>query len=149
MTDLKGLINQFCAIKREIGSEALVSPSLNIDMGWKDDRPCYVSVYPDGVCGNTPSFYVFADTWEELLSNVISEWKERTVEFNKKTVREMALAIIRITADLGSCSDASLRANKFTNDQIEFLSAAAIEDANNIASNGPFAIVAASKSNER
>lgn len=146
--DLSQAVEQFRAIKKEIGAEALVSAQINVDMTWRDDRPVFASVYPDGVCGNTPYFYVFANDWDELISNLRSEWRDRQVEFHKKTVREMALAIIRITAELGACTDAALRGAKFTNEQIERLSAAAVEDADRIAGNGPFSVIAAAKPNE-
>lgn len=146
--ELAQVIEELKNLKADIGEECYLSASLNIDMGWRSEEPVYLNIYPMGIIGTVPSFNVFADTWENLVAAAKAEWQTRCAEFNKKTVREMALAIIRITAELGHCTDAALRGAKFSNNQIKQFSQAATEDANQIASNGPFSIIAADKSNE-
>jgi len=59
----------------------------------------------------------------------------------------MALAIIRITADTGGCSDAALRADGFDDAEIARLGGDAVGTADAVASNGPFSIVAVAQSN--
>ena len=105
-----------------------------------------IRVYPAGL-GRDSALRVQATDWDGALTAMREKWAERSDEYRRKTVRKMALEIIRITAELGECTDAALRAGEFTPEEVAQLGAEAIADANAIASNGPFAIVAAAKAN--
>jgi len=108
--------------------------------------PCEGTLYADGICKDR-SFSVKADSWPALFVAMRETWAARSDEVRRRTVRQMALEIIRLTAEFGECTDAALRAEKFTAEQITRYSAAAIKDANEMAGNGPFAIRSLENSN--
>lgn len=60
---------------------------------------------------------------------------------SRETIRKMALAIIDVTADTNACTSAALRLKWFSDLDIERYADAACEEANRLASNGPFSIV--------
>ena len=105
-----------------------------------------LSIYPDGISRDS-ALYVQASDWDGALTAMREQWAARRDEYRRKTIRKMALEIIRITAELGECTDAALRAGEFTPEEVVQFGAEAIADANTIASNGPFAIVPAAKAN--
>lgn len=105
------------------------------------DPPVRISIYPSGILDRArDSFSVYADDWQEGFDLARARWSDMSQEFDRRAVRSMALAIIRITADMGACSDAALRADGFAQAEIDRHGAAACADADAIAGNGPFAI---------
>lgn len=121
------------ALAKEIGPNAHVSLDVNTDHeaavvgfcrpSWKGD---YIIVY--------------ADDWTGAMDQLRAKWAEISADVHRQAIRKMALEIIRITADIGSCHDAALRDAGFSNDEIERYGGDACDDANRIASNGPFSI---------
>jgi hypothetical protein len=102
-------------------------------------------VCPDGITQKA-QFWAYADTFRELLSNCEAKWAEHSDLHAKNLIRRMALKIIEITADIGECSDAALRA-EFSRADVERYGDRACEHATEIASNGPFSIVRTSGAN--
>lgn len=131
----------FNVLAKEIGPKCLLSVYVGISFA---DKPLYVSVQPKGYSAGgkaEETFSVQADTWADLIAEVRTEWAKRSDNSRAQTIRDMALAIIRITADLGQCTDAALRA-EFDPTDVERYGAEAIISADEMASNGPFSIVA-------
>lgn len=128
----------FREFERTVGPEAWISVSLTHDVSYADGS-LSCSVYPTGVT-HRMAFQVFADDFPSLLDKAQEKWREHGVEFRRQSVRKMALAIIRITADVGHCTDAALR-TEFTAAEVAAFSADAVKDANVIADKGPFEIV--------
>lgn len=88
-----------------------------------------------------------ADDFATLYDEFVKAWREREVEHTTKTVSAMALEIIRLTDELGECSDAALRASNFSTLEIQRHGAAACEAAERMALKGPFRISLAAKAN--
>lgn len=135
---------EFRKFSDSIGKSAWVSVSLTHDISIADGAfSC--AVYPKGVTRNQ-AFMVFADDLSALLDKALAKWAEHAAEYRRQMVRKMALAVIRITAECGQCTDAALR-QQFAEEDVEALSADAVTDANTIAGNGPFSVVALPRGN--
>jgi hypothetical protein len=123
----------------EAGRKAEVFTSVN------DSGKCFrARLYANGICGSTDmDFSVEGDTLAELLCKLQEKWAQYSATHRARTTRKMALAIIRLTAELGECTDAALRnCGEFDHTQVTDLGEAACNDANEIAGKGPFTIVA-------
>lgn len=136
----------------EIGPKAEVCASID-----EDDHPLVVrcSIYPlglaspearrgGGVVGNL--YGIGGDDFPEALKALRKEWSKHADLHRAQIIKALALAIIRITAEFGSCSDAALRQD-FDPGSIERYGEDACAEANRMASAGPFAILRAAKSN--
>jgi hypothetical protein len=111
-----------------------------------DNGPLYyVTFYPRGIVGSSSReegyLRIDGDTFGELFRKLSEAWSEYEGRHRGQTIRKMALAIIRITAELGECTDAALRASgEFDPGQIRAYGEQACADANEIAGKGPFKI---------
>lgn len=107
----------------------------------------HVSFYPQGIARSSIRsddnyLRVEGDTFSELYQKLTDGWAEYEARYKTQTIRKMALAIIRITADLGECTDAALRnCGEFDSAQVARYGAQACADANEIADKGPFSII--------
>lgn len=124
------------AMQREIGERCRIWASINER---SDEMALGGSIYTNWPNGDVV-LRVNADDWGALLDKLRTGWAAHQVEYRRKTIRNMALEIIRITADQGACTDAALRGFHFTAAQVAELGAEACADADAMASNGPFAI---------
>lgn len=118
----------FTKIETEIYSKKLYSASL----------------YPLGISSRSDDGHlrVQAETIDELWSEIQTKWAAHLARHRRHVTRRMALAIIRITAELGECTDAALRnCGEFDDAQVRAYGEAACVDANEIAGKGPFSIV--------
>jgi hypothetical protein len=106
-----------------------------------------LSIYPKGIARGGETIWVKADTWRDLIAKGEAAWAERSDLHAANTTRDMALAIIRITADQGECTDAALRAEFDAVDVARF-GERACERATEMAANGPFSIVKLSGAND-
>lgn len=133
------------ALRTEIGPRAEIYTSVN------DKGPTYcANVYCKGLTQSRGEmeFRVEANTFRDLLAGLQGKWSEHSDVHAQRTVRKMALAIIRITAELGECTDAALRnCGEFDPGQVRRFGAAACADANEIAGKGPFSIVVMGSAN--
>lgn len=82
---------------------------------------------------------------EKMLQGLEAKWQTEAEKRGGRIVEEMALEIIRLTAEFGSCTDASLRA-KYGGHVAKFADLA-VSRANEMASNGPFSIETVARSN--
>ena len=132
------------ALAKKVGPRAEVFVSLTT--GYREDA-LSATVYSDGIGGHIGAiFSVTADDFDELSHQLTMKWFDYEDTHRARMVREIALAIIRITADQGSCSDAALRVD-FDLDDIAKYGEAACADANEIADRGPFAIIKTATAN--
>lgn len=122
------------AFAEKIGGIPYVSLDITLH-----DKPVTAHVYPEGII-NQCALRITAMTFEGALSELETRWAEQAAKHRASKVRRMALKIIEATAERGHCGDMQLRDAGFTQDEIKALGGDACEDANQIASNGPFAI---------
>ena len=128
---------ELVALKAEMGSRANASASIDASPH-RGRQNIFLHAYPHGYAGKSIS--VWADDWADGLRQLRAIWEEAAERLRAEHVRKMALAIIRITAEQGVCTNAALRADEFNDDDVERYGTAAVEDANGIAANGPFSI---------
>lgn len=133
----------FRALAAAMGSKAYFSASLR----GEDATLLMAGLYPKGITGRE-CFYVYADTWADLVAKARGAWAEKSGVYTATTMRAMALKIIEITADIGECTDAALRAT-FGADEVERFADAAAEQANALAAGGPFSVTITTGANAR
>jgi hypothetical protein len=125
------------AFEKTIGPRASISVFL-----LHNGEPLCCAVHATGNYSKGAEFSVKAETFAELLDAVKVKWSEYEEAHRTRTIRKMALAIIRITAELGECTDAALRnCGELDPGQINAYGEQACTDANDIAGKGPFSIV--------
>lgn len=136
-------LTAFRALAREIGPKCEIFPGLNV---YSTEGALYTSVRADGLLGKA-HFSVTADSYRETIQKIEAEWASKADTHAAKTVREMALAIISITADVGECTDAALRAQFDAADVIRY-GKRACDEATEIAGLGPFSITTLGGAND-
>lgn len=127
------------ALAKSIGARAQIWTCMN-DAG----KLFHVALYATGIGGTRSEmdFRIEGDTFDELYALTAATWAEYEEAHRIRTIRKMALAIIRITAELGECTDAALRnCGEFDPSQIKAYGEQACLDANDIAGRGPFSII--------
>lgn len=129
----------FQDFQKSVGQEAHVSLFMNVDYFYRE-KAIGVFLYPLGMTHKRGHVRADGDTFEEALDAIKAVWADAGDRYRAERIRKMALAIIRITAEQGACTDAALRADEFTDDEVGRYSEDAVADANAIASNGPFSI---------
>lgn len=132
----------------EVGPRAYCSVSISTS---SDSRGSVMGVcYPDGMGydKNRPQFYVYADTFRDVVAKLTEGWCERSEIYRADTIKKMAVTIITITYDIGECSDNALRGSGFDASEVKRFSAAACELANTMAERGPFTVLTLDNSNE-
>lgn len=139
-------IAEMAELMREMHRDAYASAGLNLSAHFKSRGLLQAHVSPLGVTARD-SFFVFGNTWRELIANVRDEWTKRADLTAANTIRAMALKIIAITADRGECTDSALRADFDSRDVLRYAEAAA-EQANELAAGGPFTVVKMSGAND-
>jgi hypothetical protein len=132
----------------EVGSSAHLHVTINNVTGWGSDTNLSATVYPKGLTGvgSREQFDARADTYRELLAALREAWASRADAYAATTLRAMALKIIEITADIGECTDAALRAD-FDAKDVERFAAIAADTANTLAAGGPFEVIVTSGAN--
>jgi hypothetical protein len=132
----------FEAFENSIGSKCDTHVTINRHAG----SLLSAQVYPLGILGKV-TLYAKADTFRDLLAACEAKWAAHSDVHAANTIREMALAIIAITADQGECTDAALRA-RFDAADVRRFGDAACAQATEMASNGPFSIVVLAGAND-
>lgn len=134
---------ELAAIVKEVGPSADVYAMISTG----GSKPIHVSLYPTGMGVDRRAFMLQVETFEEALTATRAKWAEQKEEHERQLVRRMALRIIEITALTGECTDAALRGDKFSTEEVARYGERACADANDIAGRGPFAIVKLGQSN--
>lgn len=137
----------FEAFAASVGPKAEWSARLNSFRRVTDANFLGASIWPKGIGTGSTCLSVEAANYNDLLAALEAAWAEHSDLYAANTIREMALAIISITADLGECTDAALRA-KFDGADVTRYGDRACEAATEMASNGPFSIVKLSGAND-
>lgn len=134
----------FLGFAKTVGSKCQVFVRLNHSA----DGPLLTAViYPKSIGSNAVQLDIKGETYRELLAVCEAKWAEHSDLHAVNVIRELALAIIAITADLGECTDAALRA-KFDAADVTRYGDRACEQATAMASNGPFSIVKLAGAND-
>jgi hypothetical protein len=138
----------FREFQSDVGPSAAVSISVNTGRHNPSRANLTATVWPDGV-GSLKNNTIRADgdTYAELFDAIKAEWDKQKDAHGAKTIREMALKIISITADDGACSEFSL-CKAFSAGEVKTYGDRACEEATRIAGNGPFSIVRAASESE-
>lgn len=131
------------AFGKSAGPKAHITAILSTYSG---EAPLRLVMYPRGIASDE-SLNISVVNWTDAVPALTAAWDERRATYDRDATRRMALAIIRITADTGGCSDAALRADGFDDAEIARLGGDAVGTADAVASNGPFSIVAVAQSN--
>lgn len=131
------------ALVNEIGAKAEFYVSLN----GHSRRLLGLQLYPHGLCGGV-TLHSEADTLRDLVEAGRAKWAEHADLHGENAIRDMALAIIRITHARGECTDAALRA-EFDSADIARFAEQACERANEMAAGGPFSIARLAGANDR
>lgn len=124
------------ALIKEMGPGATLSVEVHSRRG---AQPIWAFAQPLGYSKDAPTISLYADDWAEAIEGVRAAWAEMSERVHAETIKKMALAIIRITAEQGECTDAALR-TEFDLTDCERYGEAACEKANEMAANGPFSI---------
>lgn len=99
------------------------------------------SVYPVGVTGSSVCLHTrSAESWEGVISEMRLRWEDHRDLHASNATKGMALAIIRLTAENGECTDGALRC-EFVQQEIDRYGDAAAALATEMGGNGPFEIV--------
>ena len=130
------------AFRKEVGPRAEVWAQISCTNYDSDDNKGVFSgsIYPEGISNNRGYLNIHGDDFDSLLSAMKTGWDKQKDIHRARTIRKMALEIIKTTADLSECTDASLRSAGFTPEEITAYGVSACEDANTIAGKGPFKI---------
>ena len=105
--------------------------------------------YPLGLLrmDDMKSIYERGDDARSVLANLRQSTFEALRAAGDLIIRKMAEAIIRITYDCGECTDAALRGAQFSQEEIGEYGSKACILASEMASKGPFEIVAMTGAN--
>lgn len=126
------------ALREEVGPKSYVNFSVVAD----ERGESYLSLYVRGIAQGCDIFE-YGTSFEECLEKVTARWREIEANYRADAIKRMALTIIRLTAELGECSDAALLAEfDFDATEVSNYGREACELANSMAANGPFKIVA-------
>lgn len=131
------------ALAEKVGPQAYAS--LNI-------TPHRISgcVYTKGIGADNDDVAAFSvravgDDPAVIISELEAKWLAERESRAGRTIEQMALSIIRLTAEFGECTDAALRAEY--GPLVAELSEAATKHANSMAANGPFSVTVTAAAN--
>jgi hypothetical protein len=119
---------------------ALVSPSayvsLNVATSTKD---AYLGIYPSGM--SAPDYHHFrGETWQQALDSAYVWARDYGAVHRATVIRTMALAIIDLTDEYGTCSAGLLAGRKFAHADITSFAKAACARASEMTGNTPFVV---------
>ncbi|MEY9806938.1 hypothetical protein [Bradyrhizobium elkanii] len=121
-----------------VGLKAEIFTSIET-LAWKK-KPYSASLYAHGITNSHRGYlHVEGDTLAEVWSALQEKWAEHRDQHRIEVTRKMALAIIRLTTELGECTDAALR-SEFDPAEIKSYGDDACAEANAMAGRGPFSI---------
>lgn len=144
--DAPAIKSRLTALRTKIGPNADLSVRIDADQ-WRpaDGGEVVATAYPYGITKSQP-LCAQGHSFAEAISNLEALWEKHSAEHRVQTTRAIALAIIRITSELGRCTDAALRA-EFDPGAVKRWGDDACKMADDMAGRGPFKIVKAAKAN--
>lgn len=121
----------------EVGPNALAT----VYLAHGDYMSAYssASLHPEGTLGKVTLNVKFTQ-WSEIIPGLREAWEEHRELHASNKIKSMALAVIRLTAEQGECSDSALRC-EFSQQEIDRYGDRAAELATEMGGNGPFEIV--------
>jgi hypothetical protein len=129
---------KLAALKKSVNSNAYVS----FHVIAREGGDCYldISLYPDGLLGNSQAIHGHGDSFDACLADLENQWIVKSAQHAESCIQKMAHEIIDITHRTGSCTNLVLGAT-FSAEEIERHGAAAVARANEMSAKGPFEIV--------
>lgn len=137
MMKLRQIQEAICELKNEIGPACYIS--ISMDPTGFGGKFLHAALWPFGICIDEGYLFFGADSFEGALSQLREGWNEYRQQHHQQLLCKMATAIIRLTYELGECTDAALRL-EFDNAQIASIGEEACELANTMGAKGPFSI---------
>ena len=126
-------------LQRALGPKSWVSFSVSHDnLGGKAPT---MLLYPAGICNIAGSAHLNSPNFPALFAAAEAWIKDRSVVDREKSIRKLALAIIGITDEHGTCTSRLLRGQGFAADEIAALHEAACERAGEMCLGAPFRVV--------
>lgn len=122
-------------LEAEIGPHAAVTAFVAKFM-----RGTYLNIKPLPWPSETTFSTGACEEWQEAFDTARALWAEKATLHSQNVIRDISLAIVRLTYDNGECTNAALRA-EFDDGDIARYGDAAIERANAMAEGAPFSIV--------
>jgi hypothetical protein len=132
-------------LKRDIGPAAEIYVTLSTFAG--GEKPLRAQIVAGGLGQRDPNFSCFGSDLGQVVAEMRTGWDGFQAEHARRMTADMALEIIRITDEQGSCTDAALRGSKFSVGDVLRFGPAACAKANEMAGRGPFAIVSIAGAN--
>ena len=130
---------ELIALAAEIGPKAYLSVSVSV--GEYCGPTVTGAVYPNGMGVGTVSLHTHkSESWADAVAEMRAAWEAHRDLHASNTTKGMALAIIRLTAENGECTDGALRC-EFNQQDIDRYGDAAATLATEMGGNGPFEIV--------
>jgi len=126
---------------KEIASEVGPNALATVYLAEGDYMRGYASasLHPEGTLGAVTLNVKFTE-WSEIIPGLRAAWEEHRDLHSSNKIKSMALAVIRLTAEQGECSDSALRC-EFTQQEIDQYGDRAAALATEMGGNGPFEIV--------
>ena len=129
---------------RDLAAEVGPKAEAYVHIGGGSPQVCAV-LNPDGILGKV-RLYVHGEEWADLVQALRVKWEEHRDLHAANIVKSMAIAIIRLTAENGECTDAALRV-EFSPQEVERYGTQAETLATEMGANGPFTIVKLASAN--
>jgi hypothetical protein len=129
-------------LQKRVGDHAYINLTVRAEY---HEKPVYGVIYPNGIT-NDPCLRIGADDWQEAITLLNEEWNNSRDRLQTETIKRMALAIIRLTAEQGECTDRALRC-EFDAGDVTAFGERAVEMADQMAANGPFKVVRTAEAN--
>ena len=123
-----------------IGGGAEMHTSVSFGMS----GPAYVSVQPHRWPNETGRWSGFFPTWPEAISAAHAYAATYAPVQRNATIRRMALAVISLTDEHGTCTEIALIRQEFTATEVADLHELACERAGEMCQGAPFVVVRAS-----
>ena len=140
------LVTRVIALRQSIGPKAEINLSVHESNPWLPDQHKHVCMhmFPSGYSGdNTSSQTIYAATWPDAFAQAEAWARNWKITSRENTIRNMALAIIKITDRDGNCAEQVLLNRKFTREQVLEFHEAACARAGEMRAGAPFSVVLA------
>lgn len=124
---------------------AEIGPKATAHVGLSGTYTLHCSVQPDGYNGKVRLAADVKD-WADIIPALRAAWEEHRDLHASNTIRGMALAVIRLTAEHGECTDQALRV-EFTQQDIDRYGEQSADLATEMGGKGPFKIIATGQGN--
>jgi hypothetical protein len=129
------------AFLKSLGVNSYVTISIG---GWEWDAggpTASVGIWPEGMGSGTTHHYIKGKSWTDVIPEAYRWIETNAVVRRDATIRKLALAIIELTDEHGTCTAAMLERRNFSAGQIEEFHELACRRANEMCHGSPFKVV--------